>query len=197
MSCLYKVLNDDKLADENKIKKRAKKGKPYPLWKLFKLSIDCPIIKETLAAVKAIVTYFKQTTLNSKLSHTLRQDVATRWDSELRLLESYVKVKLQVETALLERREFDRLINIDSDKLDELIKFLQPIRKCSETLTGDKYPTIHLVAMSLSLLRGEIKIKKTDSDEMKILKRHSANCFDQFLVNSNILLIARRSDFIV
>lgn len=33
--------------------------------------------------VKEIVTYFKQSALNAKLPKTLKQEVQTRWDSEL------------------------------------------------------------------------------------------------------------------
>jgi len=184
------TLNDRQLPKAELIEKRARAGNPYKPQKLFKLSNQCPTIATTIGTVKSLVTYFKQTTLNSKLTHTLKQDVATRWDSELTLLESYVKVKSQVEELLLQRRQFNKLADIDDGILHEIIAFLEPIRKCSKDLSGDTYPTIQRVALSFSLLKEEIQIKDTDSEEMKILKRNSEHCFEEFLVTTDFLLVA-------
>lgn len=45
----------------------------------------------TLEQCKEIVAYFKRSGLNSVLDCTLKQEVETRWNSKLNMLESFVK----------------------------------------------------------------------------------------------------------
>lgn len=97
------------------------------------------------------------------------------------MLESYVQVKSEVEAMLWENREFEKLVNIDIGIVNEMIEFLKPIRKCSRSLSGDKYPTIHLVPYMYAWLKLEIGIKKSDSHEMKSLQRQAEVCFHEYL----------------
>lgn len=109
------TLNERPLPEKEDIRRRAAKCNPIDPKKLFNLQTHCPTIKKSLATVKDLVTYYKQSALNSKLSTTLKQEVCTRWDSELNMLESYVAVKPEVEAMLLENRQFEKLIGIDDD----------------------------------------------------------------------------------
>lgn len=170
--------------------RKLEKGLPVDQKKLFNLERDCPTIDKSITGIKELVTYYKRTALNSKLPTSLKQDVPTRWDSELYMLESYVAVKADVEVMLLERREFERLANIDNGIVDELIKFFIPIRKCSSILSGDKYPTIHLVAVEFSKLKLAIMVNETDSSEIKVLKNQAAICFEEYLDTSIFLCMA-------
>ena len=51
-------------------------------------------IKSTVAAVKSITTYFKQTGLNKKLKTSLKQNNDTRWNTTLYMLLLYLIMML-------------------------------------------------------------------------------------------------------
>ena len=57
-------------------------------------------IKSTVAAVKSITTYFKQTGLNKKLKTSLKQSNDTRWNTTLYMLLSYNECKDEIEAIL-------------------------------------------------------------------------------------------------
>lgn len=132
------------------------------------------------------MTYFKQSHINAILPSTLKQAVETRWDSDLGMLEAYVKVKEEVEILLLKQRKLEKIKDIDHDLLDELINFLRPIRNCSTTLSGDKYPTINLVAVSYAELKDKIWQFEAESDEMDSLVKHAKLCFKKYIVTTDI-----------
>jgi hypothetical protein len=46
---------------------------------------------DTIKECKSLVTYFKHSSLNSKLGKSLKQEVETRWNSKLEMLESINK----------------------------------------------------------------------------------------------------------
>lgn len=125
--------------------------------------------------------YFKQSDLNSKLDYTLKQDVCVRWNTQLIMLESYLKSMKGVKELLEERGESYRIDDIDEKLLRELCEFLKPFKECSDSLSGDTYPTIHLVAPWFHKLRNHVNIQQADSTEMRILKRHGATFVDEYL----------------
>ena len=180
------LFNDDPIPTEDKIAKLKKKGKHVPPKKMFNLSQKCPKIKCIFTSVKSLVKYFKQSDLNSKLDYTLKQDVCVRWNTQLIMLESYLKSMNGVKELLEERGELYRIEDIDEKLLRELCEFLKPFQECSESLSGDTYPTIHLVAPWFHKLRNHINIQQGDSTEMKILKRHGAALVDEYLAIEDI-----------
>ncbi len=184
------ILNEGKLPAAEKILARSESGNPYPPIKLFNLQTCCPDIYESLCGVRNTVKHFKQSSLNAILPSTLKQTVDTRWNSCLHMLESYVKVKDEVETLLLKQRKLEKIKDIDVDLLNELIDFLRPIEKCSKTLSGDKYPTINLVAVSFAELKEKVWNFEATSDVMKILVEHAKLCFQKYIVTSDIHYMA-------
>lgn len=183
-------MNEKPVPSEEKILKKASKKKPYAPKKLFNLQTKCPVLFRSLTAIKSLITYFKQSFLNSKLSTTLKQAVDTRWDSDLLMMESYVKVREEVETLLLKNKKLDKIQDIDNNVLDELISFLSPIRKCSKTLSGDKYPTIQLVAICYTELKEEINNFKPKSNEMTLLVQQAKICAEEYVVISDLHYMA-------
>lgn len=152
--------------------------------KLFKLSEECPQVKASLTGVKELVTYLKQSHLNGQLSTTLKQNVPTRWNSELIMLEAYKKSANEVKALMIKMEMVHKLIDINDTLIQELIDFLVPFRECSEILSGDKYQTIQLVALWYYDLEEHIKIKYNDSEELKKLKQQSVHRFKEFVINS-------------
>lgn len=176
------TFRDKKIPTDEEIVSKEASGKPYPPMKLFKLSNKCPQIQASLAGIKTLVTHFKQSHLNGKLPITLKQDVPTRWNSQLIMLESFDRNINEVKSILLQNDRLDKLMPINIALVKELISFLTPFKECSETLSGDDYPTLHLVAPWFIDLQEHIKVKAGDSVEMKTLKEQSAHCFRKYLV---------------
>jgi hypothetical protein len=99
----------------------------------------------TLKECKSLVTYFKQSSLNSKLEKSLKQESETRWNSKLAMLESIHNQFEAIRNILIEKDEENRIENIDLNILQSLITFLRKFRKASEFLEGSKYPTLHMI----------------------------------------------------
>lgn len=172
------------------IQKRIEKGKPFPPKKLFKLSDECPQIAASIAGVKELVTYFKQANLNAQLPFTLKQNVPTRWNSDVIMLESYQKSANDIKALMLKMDMLQKVIHINDASIDELVNFMQPFKECSEILSGDGYPTIQQVALWYHDLKDHIEITSRDSEEMQKLKQQAAHCFKEYLVVEDIYYTA-------
>lgn len=100
---------------------------------------------KTIKECKSLVTYFKQSSLNSKLNTSLKQESETRWNSKLEMLESINDQFEAITNILIEKDEECKIENIDKNILQGLIKFLRKFREASDFLEGAKYPTLHMV----------------------------------------------------
>ncbi|XP_021960628.2 uncharacterized protein LOC110856457 [Folsomia candida] len=166
------------------------KEKPNSAKKLFVLSTKCPQIKGALHGVKDVVAYFKRAGLNSKLPYSLKQDVQTRWNSELIMLESYLKSAQEVQQILLEKGKLQKLSSIDISIVQELVGFLKPFLECSASLSGDKYPPIHLVAPWFLKLRRHLQEDENDSAEIRLLKQQGHICLQEYMKIDSFLWTA-------
>lgn len=99
----------------------------------------------TIKECKSLVTYFKQSSLNSKLDKSLKQESETRWNSKLEMLESINNQFDLITNILIERDEEHKLEKIDINIVQILIKFLSKFREASDFLEGSKYPTLHMI----------------------------------------------------
>lgn len=99
----------------------------------------------TIKECKSLVTYFKQSSLNSKLDKSLKQESETRWNSKLEMLESINDQFDLITNILIERDEERKLEKIDINIVQILIKFLSKFREASDFLEGSKYPTLHMI----------------------------------------------------
>ncbi|KAJ6640386.1 E3 SUMO-protein ligase ZBED1, partial [Pseudolycoriella hygida] len=86
----------------------------------------------------------------------------------------------EVKELCLRKDSLKHISSINDSPLKELQAFLQPIAEASEILSGDTYPTIHLVALFLLQLEDHIKVKSSDSHEMRALKAQAALCFEEY-----------------
>lgn len=122
----------------------------------------------------------KQSSLNSQLSFSLKQDVATRWNSELIMLESYLKVSEEIADILVKNKRLYKLNNIDNDTVKELVGFLKPFGDCTEAFSKSNSPTIQKIAPWYQILKRHIQNDNGDSDEMKQLKAQALICFNEY-----------------
>jgi NTP pyrophosphatase (non-canonical NTP hydrolase) len=132
-------------------------------------------VYDTVDASKELVMYMKQTKLNKQLKNKMKQDVATRFDSFLIMLQS-VSTELDESTELLkQRKQEDRAKKIIEELLDELIRLLHYLKLASKSLEPFNTPTLHLIGMWLAKLKAHLQprdepvtIKGASSEKMTI-----------------------------
>ena len=86
-------------------------------------------IMNTIKECKSLVTYFKHSSLNSKLEKSLKQEVETRWNSKLEMLESINDQFEEISNILENRNELNRIEKIGSNVLEVLVNFLKNFGK--------------------------------------------------------------------
>ena len=134
---------------------------------------------DTIKECKLLVTYFKHSSLNSKLENSLKQEVKTRWNSKLEMLESIYNQFEEVSELLLEKGELNRIENIDTNVLKILIDFLKKFKEASDFLEGSKYPTLHMVIPWYKILMDHCKVNISDNDILIQIK----NVVEQIMKN--------------
>lgn len=126
----------------------------------------------TIKGCKELVTYAKQSGLNSKLDKSLKQSVDTRWDSMLECLESVQESmdKLKEFSSTINKLK-DHLVSIHPQLLTELIDLLIPFRTTREKLCKNSEPTFHDVAVVKQyLLMDHLKESKSNLSTINSMK---------------------------
>lgn len=166
------------------------KKKSIPKKKLFRFSESCPTMKVSFDAIKDLVTNFKHSKLNARLSDTLKQDVPARFNSKIMMLRSYILAAKEVKQILLNQNELHRIALVDVKLVSELIKLLEHFQNCSVVLSGYKYPTFQLLALEFHKLRNNIAISENDSIEIRNLKSQAAVCVEEYCKVEDIHYVA-------
>lgn len=98
-----------------------------------------------LSDCKSIVTYLKRSSKANQLKYTPKQEVSTRWNSNLRMLNSVVPQYTEIMSLLTEAQRRDWKFSVDLGK--ELIRFLEPFKEVTDMLEGEKYPTSNFILL--------------------------------------------------
>lgn len=104
-----------------------------------------PEVQDTITAISNVVKYFRQSTLNNKLTKKLKQYISTKWNSLYIMLESYKTMFDEVQNILYEKNELYRLQEVDMTVLTILLDFLKIFKECSERLSSENITTINEV----------------------------------------------------
>ena len=131
------------------------------------------MLHRTIDAAKSLVAYFKKTGLNNKLSCSLKQCNATRWNSLLTLLQSLSKVYDEVKKVLHDANQENRLQNIDMIVVNALINFLMPFQDATLALESECHPTIHHVYQWNVKLKRSVQQSFIDPPFISFLKRRA------------------------
>ncbi|CAJ0851345.1 4781_t:CDS:2, partial [Entrophospora sp. SA101] len=127
-------------------------------------------IINTIDGCKSLVTFFKQSSLYSKLEKTLKQESKTRWNSKLEMLESVYDQFETIYNLLEERDELYRLEDVDLQTLENLVIFLKKFKEASQCLEASKQPTLHLVIPWYKSLLMHCQINPSDHETLKQMK---------------------------
>lgn len=103
---------------------------------------------------KSLVKFMKSSGKNNELSTVLVQEVETRWNTRLLMLQSVHKTLPEIRR--IHGEYFGRIQNINSELLQNLIEFLKVFKNASDELEGDKNPTIQKVALYKCLIRNHL-----------------------------------------
>ena len=133
-------------------------------------------VSDLINICKELVMLTKRTKLNGQLETTLKQCVATKWNSVLTTLKS-VAVNLdnlrRLSTEAGAYRNLLRLLADINDKLlQNVVQILQPFDTATKYLSADKYATIHLVVATKCKLVQLLSISVNDGNIVGQLKRH-------------------------
>lgn len=146
-------------------------------------------IKCLIENSKKLVKYFKHSELNHKLSKSLKQEVKTRWNSTYIMLNSIREVQKEIQSLLLSKNEIKRISDIDFTLMENLLTFLKPFKDCSEKLSSEKEPTMHIYALWYEKLKTSCKPEIFDSVVVKQIKEKTLNSLEKRFQPSTIHLV--------
>jgi hypothetical protein len=133
---------------------------------------ECPKVNALIKACAELVTHFKRCELNSLLPTSVKQQCDTRWNTVYDMLYSIDLNFKQIESILLERKEYsDYMDSIDHLLLKSIADILSHFKKASEQLSADQEPTLHLVLPWINKLKNNCEVKNSDSTVIKQLKK--------------------------
>lgn len=130
-------------------------------------------LETTLCNCRALVTYFKKSNLASyKLKEVqqqmnlpllaLIQDISTRWNSELSMLERLLELRVPITVTLASLENAARNLDLEEwTVVQEVIPVLKPLLLMTEKLSGELYPTMSLIVPLIRGLQKSLKKKET------------------------------------
>ena len=102
-----------------------------------------PVLK-LFTECRALVTYLKQAYLFRRLSVAPVQACTTRWNSNIDMLDSIVRLYPELEVLLTEKDVVEKLPG-PVEFIQAVADFLRPLKTATKALEGSKAPAIHLV----------------------------------------------------
>ncbi|KAJ8969196.1 hypothetical protein NQ314_001867 [Rhamnusium bicolor] len=101
----------------------------------------------------------------------LKQDVSTRWNSCLIMLERLLKIKDALCVVVSQLPKVPDFLNADEwIILHDCVKILKPAEDMTKILSAEKYPTISLVIPLYRGFQSALRNVRADTEVGKILK---------------------------
>lgn len=156
-------------------------------------ALDVPAVKTLLARVRAVVSYFhhsaKATTALNKAQldqevplpqHKLIQDVATRWNSTLDMLERYLEQQGAIYSVLAAREH--RVLLNQLDRMDEvviarIVEVLKPMKKITTIISSERNPTCGVILPIKGTIKYNCREVEGDSSLIQAMKAAIWNNF--------------------
>ena len=133
-------------------------------------------VKDAIACCSRLVTYFHKSTRASCVlgekqqalglpSHVLIQEVETRWNSTLDMIERVLEQQSAVCATLIDQKRLD-LMPQDSEfkVLEEIAKVIKPFRRITSQASGEEYITVSALKPLFHYLVNKLKEDPSDDD---------------------------------
>ena len=91
---------------------------------------------QLITNTKKLVSHFKHSGLQVKLTKSLKQSVETRWNSTVDMLDSVSQQYDAVTTILLDNNHYDK-VGCINNTLGSLVAFLKPFKDATNDLESD------------------------------------------------------------
>lgn len=108
-----------------------------------------------LTECKHLVRFMKSTGKNGHLNKGLEQEVDTRWNTRLLMLQFIQNAIAQI--LHVHGENVVRIQNINTELLSTITQFLEPFKKASDELESDKCPTIQKVVLYQLLIKKHLQ----------------------------------------
>lgn len=124
---------------------------------------EVPDAGQLISDAKKLVSYFKHSGLQVKLTKSLKQSVETRWNSTVDMLDSISQQYDEVTTVLLENNQYDKISCINKQILASLVAFLKPFKDATNDLESDNTALSAALVLPWSVkLREHCEVAKAD-----------------------------------
>lgn len=147
-------------------------------------------VAEIVEKASKLVKYFKSSTLNSKLTSTLKSFSPTRFNTVYYTLLSVHNMYSEVVSVLNEKEDTDpskpllhKITDIPKFKLKEICDFLEPFMKLSKDIEGDKYYTLYKVVFAYHKIGKLLEYQSDDTLLVSGMKNNGRTYFDKNLVD--------------
>ena len=134
------------------------------------------VLSKAIRECKSLATHFNHIK-PPQLERTIKNVVATRWNSVLTMLRSIYSQFDNVKDILEDRQDYDYL-DCPKEHLKVWIDFLAPIEEISVSLSSSSLPSLNLVVPKLNLLIKNLVVSKDDDSEFQFLKRRFKLAFN-------------------
>lgn len=128
------------------------------------LSVVAPETDGTLKCTQKAVRYLKKTGQTSALERNVQQLATTRWNTIFIMLHSVFIQFVEVTELLVKLGKSDVAEGMNFSVMENLIGFLEPFKKVTDTLQSDSQPTSCLVVPCVVQLRKHCEPKENDSE---------------------------------
>lgn len=146
--------------------------------------------KQIILKTSKLVKYFKSSSLNSKLSKTLKSYSETRFNTVFYTLQSVYEMYCEIASLLDEKEKLDprtqlldKITCFPKLKLKEMCDFLEPFMKLSLEIEGEKYQTLFRVVFAFNSIEKLILYKFNDSNLTSTMKAAGRKYFEKNYVH--------------
>ncbi len=158
-----------------------------------------------LGKVRQIVSFFHQSstatcTLKEKQQiltlplHKLKQDVCTRWNSSVEMLECFLEQQTAILATLMSKNlrrgtELHTLSETDISNAEDIVKVMTPIKIASTMMCEEEQSTVLVIAPLQAKLLKHLELCEDDTDMTREMKSVMAADFSCRYTNSRDVLL--------
>lgn len=140
---------------------------------LVKAMVKEPPIDDIIKRALKLTAFVKKTNMNSRLPHTLKPFVHTRWNGVHEMLDLINRNFNELYDLLLERQRNDRrsdcldlITDLERNEVAEIAAFLRQFKEISDKLEAESYETISMVWPTLTQINVVLEEDQANDDEI-------------------------------